>query len=312
MEALQVFLFGAFRILHDGQTLHGLETSKARELLCFLLLHRHRPYQREILADQLWGDTTTGKSMKSLRQALWQLQTALNLPTEMNRAPILVIENDLIHIHPESPLWLDVAEFEQACDTARGRSGKELDAELARALKLAVQLYSSDLLEGWSHEWCLYERERLQNLYLMALDKLMDYCELHQDYAAGLHYGARSLISDRARECTHRRLMRLYCLAGDRTSAIRQYERCAVALQEEFGVKPARDTRVLHEKIRADDFGESEDASLYGRGKREEPGEMGLPDMIGVLRQLQDLLSHIQQQVQQNVRAVEVNLEEEP
>jgi two-component SAPR family response regulator len=93
-----------------------------------------------------------------------------------------------------------------------------------------VALYHGDLLEDWFQDWCLYERERLQNIYLAALDKLMDYCEASRDYDAGLAYGTRILRHDLARERTHRRLMRLYYLAGDRTSALRQYDRCVQIL----------------------------------------------------------------------------------
>ena len=44
-------------------------------------------------------------------------------------------------------------------------------------------------------------------------------------FAEPLAYGARILHCDRARERTHRRLMRLHFLAGDRTAALRQYPR---------------------------------------------------------------------------------------
>jgi len=40
-------------------------------------------------------------------------------------------------------------------------------------LQEAVRLSYADLLEGWYQDWCLYERERLQNIYLLILDKLM-------------------------------------------------------------------------------------------------------------------------------------------
>ena len=63
------------------------------------------------------------------------------------------------------------------------------------------------------------------------------------------------LREDRARERTHRRLMRLYYLAGDRTGALRQYERCAAALRQELDVEPSRRTSELERRIRRDDPG---------------------------------------------------------
>ncbi|NIN69138.1 MAG: hypothetical protein GTO63_31510, partial [Anaerolineae bacterium] len=81
---------------------------------------------------------------------------------------------------------------------------------------------------------CLYERERLQNMYLAILDKLVSYSEVQGAYEAGLGYGSRILSYDGARERTHRRLMRLYYLAGDRTAALRQYDSCVEALRREL------------------------------------------------------------------------------
>src|SRR5438876_1093845 len=95
------------------------------------------------------------------------------------------------------------------------------------------------LLQGCYQDWCLCERERLQQLYLGALDRLMEYSEIHGEYAAGLTYGGRILRLDCARERTHRGMMRLYHLNGDRTAALRQYERCAATLKKELGVLPA-------------------------------------------------------------------------
>lgn len=89
-------------------------------------------------------------------------------------------------------------------------------------------------------------------MYLVMLDKLMEFCEAQQQYETGLAYGSRILRHDPARERTHRRLMRLHCMSGDRTSALRQYQHCVVALEEELGVRPARPTEALYEQIRAD------------------------------------------------------------
>jgi len=46
--------------------------------------------------------------------------------------------------------------------------------------------------------------------------------------------------------------MRLLYLAGDRTGALRQFERCRNALSDELGVAPGQRIRALYERIRAD------------------------------------------------------------
>src|SRR6185369_1679789 len=133
----------------------------------------------------------------------------------------------------------------------------------------------------------LYERELLQNKYLMILDKLLGYCLTHQEFDAGQRYGALILRYDRAREHTHRRLMRLHHLAGDRTAALRQYERCALALREELGVKPDQRTVALYEDIRGSQTTSTVDAVLAI------DATTSLPEVLCRLKRLQTMLARV-------------------
>src|SRR4029453_9228778 len=104
---------------------------------------------------------------------------------------VLIVEPDWVRLNPEADLWLDVAVFERAFALVQGVPGQELDAQRARPLQDAVQLYEGDLLEGWYQDWCLYERERLQNTYLAMLDKLTGYCAAHHEGEPGVVSGTR-------------------------------------------------------------------------------------------------------------------------
>lgn len=305
MTQLKICLFGKFNIQRDGLVLNPLESCKVQEFFCYLLLNRNRPHAREALANLLWGESTTVQSKKYLRQALWLLQNALDQENQTDQQPFLLVEPDWVQLNLQADIWLDVDVFEQAFVLVRGEPGHSLNQERALMLKDAVHLYQGDLLEGSYQDWCLYERERLQQIYLAMLDKLTSYCEHHQDYETGLSYAASILRFDRARECTHRRLMRLHYLAGDRTSALRQYERCAAALHEELGVRPARRTIELYEQIRRDSFTGPAPASVPAQpAPQTEP--TALPDVINRLRELQLLLSEIQKKVQQEIKTVEL------
>jgi DNA-binding SARP family transcriptional activator len=202
-----------------------------------------------------------------------------------------------------------VGDFERAFESARGERGKELGDERAGELRAAVRLYRGDLLEGWYQDWCLFERERLQNMYLLMLDKLMGYCEARADYEEGQHFGGLILRHDRAREGAHRRLMRLHHRAGDRTAALRQYERCVTALREELGVAPDRQTAALHREIRADAGQDESPAPAPAEASAQQPDAEGLPlsltDVLGRLRQLQQIVSDAQHRIQQDIKTVE-------
>ena len=246
---LSVRLFGKFRIQSDDETQIVIESKKALELFGYLLIYRDRPHPRETLAEVNWGDNSAAHSKKYLRQALWQFQSVLNSQLSTDCHPILIAEPDWLQLNPEAPLWLDVAEFEQACILAQRKPANELSSYDFLYFKKAANLYQGDLLEGWYEDWCLYERERLQNMCLTLYDKLMEYCELHNQYEDALAYGRQILRLDVAHERTHRRMVEIYYKSGERTEALRQYKRCVTALNDELGVQPARETIELYERI---------------------------------------------------------------
>src|SRR6266702_4977737 len=309
MVKICIQLFGKFCVRRDEQILDGFDARKVQELFCYLLLHRDHSLPRVTLAGLLWLDTTTIQSKKNLRQAIWQLQSALGSQTEPMNDRVLQVEPEWVQLNSQANFWLDVVVFEKAFDLVQKVPGQELDFQRVQALQEAVQLYQGPLLEGWYQDWCLLERERLQSMYLAMLDKLMSYCEAHNDYETSLLYGMRIMCYDRARERTHRRLMRLYYLLGDRAEALRQYERCAAALEEELGVKPSKSTLALYRQIQADQLNELELMPAPNKTNTSlAVSTMPSIDVLGHLRCLEESLADLQNQVQQSIQKVELVL----
>jgi DNA-binding SARP family transcriptional activator len=294
MSQLRIELFGKFCARCSDQVVEGLEASKVQELLCYILLNRTRPHARETLAGVLWGETSTSQSRKYLRQALWQLQTALERHANIIGDRLLLLEPNWIHLNADCSLWLDVDEFERAFTFVQGIGGAQLDCDQAERLRQAALLYKGDLLEGWYQDWCWFERERFQNMYLTLLDKLTAYCEAHNDYEAGLDYGTRILQFDRARERTHQQLIRLYMLSGDRAAALRQFERCAAALQAELGVEPSKYTLALHAQIQSDSL----DLTALPSGTLE-------PDLVKRLENVWKVLADMQAYLRKETLEIE-------
>lgn len=298
MSDLQIHLFGKFSVHHDDRPASGFDAYKEQELLSYLLLHRNRPHSRETLAGLLWGDVPTERSKKYLRQALWHIQAALD--ARPGGGAMLTVEHDWVQLNACTALWLDVEVFEHTFTLVQDRRGADLDAERLGALQEAVQIYRGDLLEGWYQDWCLYERERLQNIYIVMLDKLMCFCEAHGKFELGLHYGSLVLRYDPAHERTHRQLMNFHHLSGDRTAALRQYERCAAALKDDLGVRPDKQTAALYHKIRADPADTATPA----------PASSGasLADVLAHLQQIQAILADLQKTSQKEIGSDELTL----
>ncbi len=304
MNLLRICLFGRFHVQYGEQILTEQIPPRLQQFFSYLLLYQDRSHSREALASQFWSNNSTSQSKKYLRQALWQLQTALYDQTGADLSPVLLVDQDRVQINPQIPLWLDLVEFERAFSQAQGVSGRVLDRPRVQALQNAVALYQGDLLVGWFQDWCLFERERFQNMYLSVLDKLMDHCEEIGDYEAGLAYGHRVLRVDQAREATHRRLMRLYFLSGNRTAALRQYEHCVQALVRELAVPPAPRTKALYEQIRT---GQMDGSRQSAPARSARPASTTSPsELVQYLKAMQATLADVQDQLQRTIQVAEL------
>ena len=264
--------------------------------MCYVLLFRERCHHREVLAETLWGDSSGNQSRKYLRQALWQLRTLTAADTA--GPPLLRMDTQWVEVSQEAHFWLDVAELEGAHALVQGVSGEGMSEHQAEALRRAVAAYRGELLEGCYENWCVYERERLKAIYLELLEKLLIDSQRRGQVEEGVSYAQQILRHDRAHESTHRRMMSLYLLAGDRTTAMRQFHRCAEILRDELGVEPAASTRALYERIRAVEIAEP---TGFTHGGRPPAGNGAHPEER--LRDVLRLLTEAQALVREQLRA---------
>jgi DNA-binding SARP family transcriptional activator len=251
VAAIHISLFGRLVVRFDGQSLSGFDAGKVQEVLAYLLLSK-APQPRESLASVIWGECHTAQARKNLRQTLWQIQQNFDSQLGSDTAGIIHVDGEWIGIPSDADLWLDVGVFDQTFASVRGLPGAQMNEQQAESLQKAIELYQGDLLCNCYQDWCLVERERLQNHRLVMLSKLMEYHEHRGDFEMGIVYGNQILVCDCAREHTHRQLMRLHYLAGDRSAALRQYQRCVSTLKDELGVGPSARTQSLYNRICSD------------------------------------------------------------
>lgn len=225
----QVFLtlLGGFRAqLASGATV-TLPTRKAQALLAYLALPSGRAHPRDKLATLLWGDTPQARARAALRQALFALRRGL--PTD---PPAVCLEAGTVALDP-AVVVTDVATFE------RHAAAGDPDHS-ARA----VALYQGDLLAGLSvteaafEEWLAFERERLRELALETMARLLAHQRSAGSAEAAIRTALGLLALDPLQEPVHRTLMRLYVGLGRRGAALRQYQVCVDALQRELGTAP--------------------------------------------------------------------------
>jgi len=216
-----------------------LPTRKSQALLAYLALASGGASSREGLATLFWGDVSEPQARASVRGALYRIRKSLNDLGES----VLLIDGETVGLRAAA-VEVDAVTFERLC--ADGRPA---------ALAQAVDLYRGDLLAGVTiaaspfEEWLMVQRERLRELALQALARLLTHQREHGEIEAAVQTALRLLALDPAREPVHRILMRLYMTLGRRSAALRQYNLCVSALLREFHAPPSAETIRLHREI---------------------------------------------------------------
>ncbi len=237
MPRLTLELLGGFQgRLRDASVPLTLPTRKTQALLAFLALSPGRSHPREKLASLLWGGMREPQARRGLRQSLFMLRKAVG-------APALLVDGETVALDATS-VDVDVVEFE-----------RQITEGTPAALKRAAALYRGELLEGLTlqdapfEEWLLTERERLRELALEVLAKLLRHQRTTETPDAALQTALQLLALDPLQEPVHRTVMRLYVQLGRRPSALRQYQICVGVLQRELTVEPETTTKQLYQEI---------------------------------------------------------------
>jgi len=231
-----------------------LETAKTGALLAYLAM-RPGPQQRHSLMGLLWGDMPEPNARRNLRRALWDLRRKLPATP-----PFILATRQTVEFNRQSDYWLDVALFERMAGEAmvsfQTEGSDRVDLPVGR-LQSTVELYRGDFLEGFHvrgapafEEWMLAERERLRTLALLILQQLLTQYTARGEYKAGILCARRLLALAPWREETHRELMRMLALTGQRSAALAQYEECRRLLKRELELEPLEETTALYQRIR--------------------------------------------------------------
>ncbi len=246
---LRVRLLGGFEVWHGDRKLEGFESQKVRALFAYLASHRDRVFSREHLADLLWPERDPEAARHVLRQAIYNLRSAL--PASSGTAQLVVSDSQGVQLNPLADLWIDVASFEEAL-----RRGKERGSLDPHQLSVAAQLYRGDFLAGFYvknsegfEEWLVTEQERLREAAIDGLRTLIDVYARRGEDRIGIHFARRLMAVEPLSEEVCRDLMRMCVRAGRRSLALAEYERLHKRLRSELSVEPLRETRELYQSI---------------------------------------------------------------
>lgn len=192
----------------------------AQRLLSFLALYGPTP--RPVIIGALWPNVGERHARSCLRTMMWRL----NRDEPQLVGPV----GDTLVLRPE--IMVDTHLF---ANSARSI----LQGSFSAAAKCADLRVPGDLLPGWCDDWVIFERERLRQLRLHALDALASRAAADGRYADALETAVESARLEPLRESAHRAIIAIHLAENNAAEALRHYELFRELLGTELGIKPS-------------------------------------------------------------------------
>jgi DNA-binding SARP family transcriptional activator len=202
--------------------------ANVERVLAFLAV-RERPQLRSTVAATLWMDTTDDRAAASLRTALWKTRHA--------HEDCVVVMGTYLALGPF--IEVDLAKL---IDQAR------------RLLAANDELYEADtdtdtlvgdLLPDWDEDWIVFERERLRQLRVHALEALCRRLTARGRHAEAINAGLAAVEAEPLRESAQRVLIGAHLAEGNICEARRQFRLYGRLLREDLGLEPSAGLRAL-------------------------------------------------------------------
>ncbi|NOZ70614.1 MAG: AAA family ATPase [Chloroflexi bacterium] len=225
-------------------------TQKSKALFQILLIEPGRLVPTDQILEYLWPDLPLRKAQNNLWVTVSQLRRVLE-PDSPPRARSAYIykQSEGYRFSPESDYWLDGDAF--ATHLAAAQSAPDLAARIT-AWEAALSLYQGDYLEDEPYaEWAQLPRTQWRRRYEQLLLNLAEAHGRNGRFQQAIIHCHTILTLDNANETAYRLLMRCHAALGDRTTALKVYDKAVQVLQDEIGVDPMPETAELARQIRS-------------------------------------------------------------
>jgi DNA-binding SARP family transcriptional activator len=224
-------LLDSFRLKRDGVEVR-LPVGGQRLLA---ILGLRGGMSRAAVAGVLWPNASEDRARGSLRTTLWRLGGAV----------------PLVEVRPETLTLAPCVEVDLRSFCARAMrlstrpvsGGPDLEAFLAM---------SGELLPGWYEDWVLFERERMRQIRLHALEAIAGGLAEAGQYGRAVEVALEAIRLEPLRESAHRVLVGVHLREDNLIEALRHYRSFRALLRQELGVGPsARLTAMITERMPA-------------------------------------------------------------
>lgn len=251
LPPLHVHTLGRFQVVRGERPLPTCPSRKATAILRYLLIRPHRSARKEELIDLLWPDAPAREATHSLHVAVSTLRRYL----DSSEGSYVCLETGRYTVNPEAVISDDCEDFRRLAGEGE-RYWRAGDLERAQeSFSVALGCYQGDYyLDDDDAGWAATEQERILAQYITVLDHLGQVLILQGAFEEAAECYRKLLERDAYREDAHAQLIRCYLHLGQRSTALRQYKRCAAVLERDLGLHPTFELESLYRGIATESY----------------------------------------------------------
>jgi DNA-binding SARP family transcriptional activator len=209
---------------------HRIKRAATRELLTYLALHPSGA-SRDELVEALWPAQDPDRTRPRFYQSVTEARKALGDAW----------------IHHDERYRLDRTKVRIDLDDL---SRLTQDAE-PTALEQALALWRGEPLEGTDYLWADSHTRNLRATLLDLLERVGRNRFAHHDAKAALQIAEQAITLDHLHEPSWRLALQAEHALGQREGITRRYDELTHTLDEQLGLKPARETRTIYRQLLA-------------------------------------------------------------
>jgi DNA-binding SARP family transcriptional activator len=216
-------LLGGPFIVKHGQRLEIPEGSK--RLLILVALTGGR-VNRSYAAGKLWPYVEEERAAGNLRSALWRLRAA----------GIDILQGEKYNIYLDRDVAIDIAQLSAWADRIIDGTADGSDFDMTDLNAEALHL-----LPGWYEDWVVFERERLRQRLLHAMESLARRLIECHNFARAVNAAIIAVGIEPLRESAQRVLIEAHLAEGNFVEAYRVFATYRELVIHELGVPPSRE-----------------------------------------------------------------------
>ncbi|WP_066497723.1 BTAD domain-containing putative transcriptional regulator [Abyssisolibacter fermentans] len=233
---IYVKLFGNMAILDSNNNYlkeYQLKTTKAHELLAYLLLNTKEGTLKEEILEALWPEKDPKKSSNLLYTYSYEIRSLLK---KIGISNSLQYKNKRYSISKEK-IDCDVFQFT-----------REINSQNINNIEHAIKLYNKKFINSFDNLWITNTQKGLEKVYLQALLKTANYYIKLKNYDMSKVYLERLIETDNLSETAYELLMNLHIQFNNNIAAINTYKTYQMTLYRELGIHPNNNMIKLYQR----------------------------------------------------------------